>query len=123
MRGFMGISVVVLGATIFGSSFGVVATWAQSSVKCQPGKTLVFTGGAKISDKIGILKQFVHSGIGKIFLGGKMANAFLVAKHLLKRGESPSKIIIPSEIISCTDAATAPTSIKVRIISIAKFML
>jgi len=41
MRNFMGISIVVLGVTIFGSSFRVVVTWAQSSVKCQPGQTPV----------------------------------------------------------------------------------
>ena len=50
-------------------------------------KTMVITGGAKISDKIKILKQFVETGVKAIFIGGKMANSFLVAqqqKELLK---------------------------------------
>ena len=70
----------------------------------QPEKTLVFTGGAKISDKIEILKQFVHSKIGKIFLGGKMVNAFLVAKYLMKKGEIPTKIIIPEKLHSTSES-------------------
>ena len=45
-----------------------------------PGKTVVIAGGAKVSDKINILKQFVHSGVKAIFIGGKMVNAFLLAK-------------------------------------------
>ena len=50
-------------------------------------KTMVITGGAKISDKITILKQFVETGVKAIFIGGKMANSFLIAqqqKELLK---------------------------------------
>ena len=52
-----------------------------------PKKTMVITGGAKISDKIKILKQFVETGVKAIFIGGKMANSFLIAqqqKELLK---------------------------------------
>jgi phosphoglycerate kinase len=45
-----------------------------------PGKTVVIAGGAKVSDKINILKQFVHTGVKAIFIGGKMVNAFLLAK-------------------------------------------
>ena len=45
-----------------------------------PGKTVVIAGGAKVSDKINILKQFVHSGVKAIFIGGKMVNTFLLAK-------------------------------------------
>ena len=50
-------------------------------------KTMVITGGAKISDKIKILNQFVETGVKAIFIGGKMANSFLIAqqqKELLK---------------------------------------
>jgi len=47
-----------------------------------PDKTAVVTGGAKISDKINILKQFVESKVRLIFIGGRMVNVFLLAKKL-----------------------------------------
>ncbi|TDJ52294.1 MAG: phosphoglycerate kinase [Nitrospina sp.] len=47
-----------------------------------PEKTAVITGGAKISDKIGILKQFVKTKVRLIFIGGRMVNVFLLAKKL-----------------------------------------
>ncbi len=47
-----------------------------------PKKTAIIAGGAKIADKIGILKQFVESQIRLIFVGGRMVNAFLLAKKL-----------------------------------------
>ena len=56
-------------------------------VLANPKKTMVIAGGAKISDKISILKQFVKTGVNSIFIGGKMANCFLMArqqKELLK---------------------------------------
>jgi len=46
-----------------------------------PKKTMVIAGGAKVSDKIQILKQFVETGVQIIFIGGKMANSFLLAKQ------------------------------------------
>ncbi len=56
-------------------------------VLSKPKKTLVVAGGAKVSDKIEIIKQFVSTGVKSIFIGGKMSNAFLLAqqqKDLLK---------------------------------------
>ncbi len=49
-------------------------------VLAKPEKTVVIAGGAKIADKIGILKEFVNAGIKAIFIGGKMVNPFLLAK-------------------------------------------
>ena len=46
----------------------------------QPSKTVVVAGGAKVSDKINVLKQFVHTGVKAIFIGGKMVNSFLIAR-------------------------------------------
>ena len=46
----------------------------------QPSKTVVIAGGAKVSDKINVLKQFVQVGVKAIFIGGKMANTFLIAQ-------------------------------------------
>ena len=69
-----------------------------SKVLSQPKKTMVVAGGAKISDKIEILKQFVSTGVGSILIGGKMANAFLLAqqqKELLQPFQSdtlPAKL-------------------------------
>jgi phosphoglycerate kinase len=56
-------------------------------VLANPKKTMVIAGGAKVSDKITILKQFVKTGVKSIFIGGKMANSFIMAvqqKELLK---------------------------------------
>jgi 3-phosphoglycerate kinase len=47
-----------------------------------PEQTALIAGGAKIADKIGILKQFVESKIKLIFIGGRMVNAFLLAQKL-----------------------------------------
>ena len=44
-----------------------------------PKKSVVVAGGAKISDKISMLKQFVQTGVKLILIGGKMVNAFLLA--------------------------------------------
>ena len=44
-----------------------------------PQKTVVIAGGAKIEDKITILKEFVQSKVKRIIIGGKMVNAFLLA--------------------------------------------
>lgn len=46
----------------------------------EPRKTVVIAGGAKIADKISILKQFVHAKVKRIIIGGKMVNAFLLAR-------------------------------------------
>lgn len=64
-----------------------------------PKKTALIAGGAKIADKIGILKQFVASEIKLIFVGGKMVNAFLLAQMLktkinaLQIGDIPAKLL------------------------------
>ncbi len=50
-------------------------------ILANPKKTMVIAGGAKISDKIQILKQFVETGVQSIFIGGKMANSFLMARQ------------------------------------------
>lgn len=47
-----------------------------------PERTAVVAGGTKIADKIGILKAFVESRIGLIFIGGRMVNAFLMAQDM-----------------------------------------
>lgn len=52
-----------------------------------PSKTLVIAGGAKIADKISILKQFVQTKVKRMVIGGKMVNAFLLA---LKRKDQVS---------------------------------
>ena len=76
-------------------------------VLAKPKKTLVVTGGAKVSDKINILRQFVSTGVKSIFIGGKMANAFLLAqqqKDLLK----PFQIdTLPTKLQSQVEAENA----------------
>ena len=53
-----------------------------------PQSTAVITGGAKIVDKIEILKQFVASKVRLIFIGGRMVNAFLLAQNLKEKIDS-----------------------------------
>ncbi len=70
----------------------------------KPKKTLVIAGGAKISDKIETLKQFVSTGVKSILIGGKMANAFLLAKQQkgllqpFQKGTLPSKLLSQKEV-------------------------
>jgi phosphoglycerate kinase len=54
-----------------------------------PEQTVFIAGGSKVSDKIGIIKRFAFSGISRILLGGKMVNAFLLAKELKKGTSKP----------------------------------
>ncbi len=63
-----------------------------------PEQTAVIAGGAKIADKISILKQFVESKIKLIFIGGRMVNAFLLARKLEKDIDSLSLKLIPSKM-------------------------
>ncbi len=57
-----------------------------------PEQTVFIVGGSKVSDKIGIIKQFVQSGVGHILLGGKMVNAFLLARDLKGKIKIPAKL-------------------------------
>lgn len=70
-----------------------------------PEKTVLFAGGAKISDKIGILKQFVNTKIQRIFLGGKMVNAFHLAKQYKNKIETLTAQNIPAKLSSEDEAA------------------
>lgn len=63
-----------------------------------PEQTAVIAGGAKIADKIGILKQFVESKIKLIFIGGRMVNAFLLARSLKDITDSPTLKDIPPKM-------------------------
>ncbi|MBI5184167.1 MAG: phosphoglycerate kinase [Nitrospinae bacterium] len=51
-----------------------------------PGKSAFLAGGSKVSDKIGLIKQFAVSGISRILLGGKMVNSFLLARDFKING-------------------------------------
>ena len=66
----------------------------------QPNKTVVIAGGAKVSDKITALKQFVHTGVKAIFVGGKMVNTFLLAQKAKSKIKSFSISDIPSTLLS-----------------------
>jgi phosphoglycerate kinase len=63
-----------------------------------PEQTALIAGGAKIADKIGILKQFVESKIKLIFIGGRMVNAFLLGKKLEKIIDTLSLKDIPTKM-------------------------
>jgi len=63
-----------------------------------PEQTALIAGGAKIADKIGILKQFVVSKIKLIFIGGRMVNAFLLGSKLEKTIDTLSLKDIPTKM-------------------------
>ncbi|MCH8156953.1 MAG: phosphoglycerate kinase, partial [Nitrospinae bacterium] len=69
----------------------------------QPGKTVVIAGGAKVSDKIAILEQFVRTGVKAIFIGGKMVNAFLLSQQQKSRINPFAIGDIPTNLVSKND--------------------
>ncbi len=75
-----------------------------SRILSQPKKTLVVAGGAKISDKIEILKQFVSAGVKGILIGGKMANAFLLALQQKELLQPFNKDTLPAKLLSQKDS-------------------
>ncbi len=76
-------------------------------ILANPKKTAIVAGGAKIADKIGILKQFVESEIKLIFIGGKMVNAFLLARNLRGKLDSLTVADIPARLIEKSDEKNA----------------
>jgi phosphoglycerate kinase len=68
-----------------------------------PERTAVVAGGAKIADKIGILKEFVQAGIRRIFIGGKMVNTFLIARQFGEKSLKLNVAELPAKILEKTD--------------------
>ena len=69
-------------------------------ILANPKKTMIIAGGAKVSDKIQILKQFVETGVQSIFIGGKMANSFLMAQQQKDMLKPFSVETIPDKLIT-----------------------
>ena len=69
----------------------------------QPSKTVVVAGGAKVSDKINVLKQFVHTGVKAIFIGGKMVNSFLIARKAKSKITDFNLSNIPRTLLSTNE--------------------
>jgi len=73
-----------------------------SRVLSNPQKTVIIAGGAKISDKIAVLKEFVKSRVKRIIIGGKMVNAFLLAQKSKEQvvpfelKDIPGKLVNPN---------------------------
>lgn len=72
-------------------------------VLSNPQKTVVIAGGAKIEDKISILKQFVQSKVKRIIIGGKMVNAFLLARIRKDQVAALSLETIPNKLLGKSD--------------------
>ncbi|HIL44617.1 MAG TPA: phosphoglycerate kinase [Candidatus Thioglobus sp.] len=70
---------LVVAGTLLNQEIKKLGHFGQRIIS-QPSKTVVVAGGAKVSDKINVLKQFVQAGVKAIFIGGKMANTFLIAQ-------------------------------------------
>ena len=68
-----------------------------------PQKTVVVAGGAKISDKIAILKEFVRNKIKCIMIGGKMVNCFLLALQYREQVSPFGLKDIPRMLVSKRD--------------------
>ncbi len=73
-------------------------------ILANPKKTMVIAGGAKVSDKIQILKQFVETGVQSIFIGGKMANSFLMAQQQKEMLKPFSSDTIPDKLITAYES-------------------
>ncbi|QPJ63426.1 MAG: phosphoglycerate kinase [Candidatus Nitronauta litoralis] len=67
-------------------------------VLAKPETTAVIAGGTKISDKIAILKTFVQARVKLIFIGGRMVNAFLLAKTQKNNLENLAIEQLPSKM-------------------------
>jgi len=70
------------------------------SAMANPKKTVVVAGGAKVADKIDILKQFVQTQIKSIFIGGKMVNAFLLARDRFSPDIPLTSNNLPKKLVS-----------------------
>jgi phosphoglycerate kinase len=70
---------LVVAGTLLNQEIKNLGNFGQRVIN-HPSKTVIIAGGAKVSDKINVLKQFVHVGVKAIFIGGKMVNTFLIAK-------------------------------------------
>ena len=73
-------------------------------ILANPKKTMVIAGGSKVSDKIQILKQFVETGVQSIFIGGKMANSFLMAQQQKEMLKPFSIETIPDKLITAYES-------------------
>jgi len=69
---------IVVSGNLLYEEIKVLGNFAKT-ILANPKKTLVIAGGSKIEDKISILKQFVHSRVKRILIGGKMVNSFILA--------------------------------------------
>jgi phosphoglycerate kinase len=73
-----------------------------SRILSNPKKTVIIAGGAKISDKIAVLKEFVKSRVKRIIIGGKMVNAFILAQKSKEQvtpfelKDIPGKLVNPN---------------------------
>lgn len=77
-----------------------------SALKDNPGRPFaLIMGGAKVSDKMGILEQFLPK-VDKVFVGGAMAYAFLKARgHEIGRSLCDEKQVqLASKILKAADA-------------------
>ena len=69
-------------------------------ILANPQKTVIIAGGAKISDKISVLKQFVKSKVKRIIIGGKMVNAFLLAQNGKERATPLELKDLPEKLVN-----------------------
>ncbi len=84
---------LVVGGVLLNEEIQNLAAFGRRVIE-QPQKTAIIAGGSKIADKIHILKQFARSKVRLIFIGGKMVNAFLIArKHMDRVGSAALKDI------------------------------
>jgi len=71
-----------------------------NGILANPQKTAIIAGGAKINDKIAVLKEFVKSKVKRIIIGGKMVNAFILAQKA-KEQVTPFELAdIPGKLVN-----------------------
>ncbi len=93
---------LVVAGTLLNQEIKNLGTFGRRVIS-QPSKTVVIAGGSKVSDKINILKQFVHTGVKAIFIGGKMANTFLIAQKAKSKITPFNTSDIPRTLLSLNE--------------------
>lgn len=92
---------IVVAGNLLREEIKILGTFGNR-ILTDPQKTVIIVGGAKITDKIAVLKEFVKSNVKRIIIGGKMVNAFILAQngkeHVtpLELKDLPDKLVNPN---------------------------
>ncbi len=92
---------IVVAGNLLHEEVKILGTFGNG-ILANPQKTVIIAGGAKINDKISVLKEFVKSRVKRIIIGGKMVNAFILAQKGKEQvtpfelADIPGKLVNPN---------------------------